>query len=226
MGASRLSATGWTAHRRRHLPGPVNDRHRPVAAIRPDLDGVLEALDCGAAFFFALHDSPSNTLIAGAATRLSMMLSGFRPILALLLAAFVAIAGCVAPPQEGAKNDPATNETTKATPPEDPDPPQDDGPKERARYAKQVGGTDRQTHTIPIPSGTATLKITASYQVGGTATFSLANPLLLEEKRDDVTGGTNYGPATWYTVTDPMEGNWELTLAANGGVQYDFAVFY
>ena len=131
-------------------------------------------------------------------------------LMALLLAA--PLAGCLTPPDWKNDAESASTETRgdRATP---------------AHGTKvvqgNVGGSERKTETIHIPSGATSFRVNAMWNAGGSASFELKDPSGRTVEKDTVSGGANHAGA-WYLTDSPMAGAWTFTVSASGGVNYRF----
>ncbi|HEX9816742.1 MAG TPA: hypothetical protein VGB18_07165, partial [Candidatus Thermoplasmatota archaeon] len=98
------------------------------------------------------------------------------------------------------------------------------GPNDQ--FSGTVGGSQTVVEPFTIPPNTPSLTIAASYSIGGTGRVEVLDPSGRVQYTKSYNGGANENSATWFQMKDPPAGEWRLRFQVEGGLVYEFEMYW
>ncbi len=89
-----------------------------------------------------------------------------------------------------------------------------------------IGGSQTVVEPFTIPPNTSSLTIAASYSIGGTGRVDVLDPTGRVQYTKSYNGGANEDSPNWFQMEDPPAGEWRLRFQVEGGLVYDFEMYW
>lgn len=93
------------------------------------------------------------------------------------------------------------------------------------RYDNHVDGDEDSTRSINIGWRDDDLRVALKYELDGEVEIQLRNPLGFLVAEEEFDGEKEMDEEDWYTVSDPMSGEWSLSIEIDGEGAYAFGAY-
>lgn len=93
------------------------------------------------------------------------------------------------------------------------------------RYNNHVDGDEDSRRTITVDWRDDDMRIALKYDLDGDIDFRLRNPLGVTVAKESFDGEKEMDEDEWYTVENPMPGDWRLTIEIDGDGAYALGVY-
>jgi hypothetical protein len=93
------------------------------------------------------------------------------------------------------------------------------------RFHNETGGDHRATYTFSVGNSVTRVRVKAVYHSNVEGSFVLEDPRGNGAKIDTFQAQRDWGPGDWYSVTDPLDGRWKLSVHLARGGEYALGVY-
>lgn len=94
------------------------------------------------------------------------------------------------------------------------------------QFGDKFNGGVSETKTVTIPGGTGNLRVALAVETAGGVNIALKNPAGLTVQELNQGGTADKKDDSWFTTSNPMQGNWKLELSLGGSGSYAAGFYY